>query len=882
MNERRPSKASSQDASEPVSSPDQPSSPDGQVARGEQARGEHKEGRGPLATLRNIVRRDASKRSKKYSLPPKIQSNPRSVTTDASPAQPDHPESLWSGRLKPGEEVGRGAMGFVLRATDTKLRRDLALKVSPAPREQLSRDQLARFIEEAQVTAQLEHPNVVPVHDIGVDPEGRVYFTMKLIRGQSLEAILDLRRAGDAETLAEFGLRRLLDVFLQACQAVEYAHARGVVHRDLKPANVMVGDFGEVLVMDWGVAKLMDRADRPSTIPPPPGALGAARAGRDGESGLLRPPTNPPVSDVTSVRAGKKGLETQLGTVIGTPAYMAPEQASGSPVDGRADLYALGVILYEILCGEVPFNDDDPTVILSQLLSQAPRPPSSINPSAPLALESLALRLLAKSPSERTLSVRQIRAHVQDYIEGFGRDYERESILRSVVWVGGALGLIAFLVWYLTGQTIGAVLVLAPPAVFNAFGWFLLVLSARYPLWAAYVALSHRGEHDRYRPPSEEELFVSGYSAHRTFAASFAPIFQLTFVVELITVGVAQARRGASVGVVEHVLTSLRAGWANALISIFVFLFAYLMLLAAEVRYARRIDRFTLFVGRASWESTWPSFLIFVLLLSIGATGFLDWALAPEAMHVRHFLQERVFSLGLRAFEVVKTLVFQGTFLIGLVGATLLVSFPFAEVLASLRLPFAAADEASVRSRQQYFLRSVAFFRLARASWLYGGAMISCLTAITILTEEARRPIAAQVLFISGPWLIGFAAFWWTRGYLLSFLANAPAVERMLEESEAEARREQAMANHAQVSSAPFQRKLAELAVPLVCVIAYLVWTGSAVDERAIRDLVLPVSTKGWLLILPYALMVPVLLGRDQVLAWLLRRRTAASAIGAF
>src|SRR5262249_55565446 len=151
--------------------------------------------------------------------------------------------------IRPGEEVGRGATAVILRGTDIKLRRELALKVTSSPRDELPTALLARFVEEAQITAQLEHPNVVPIHDIGIDPEGRAYFSMKLVRGESLDAILARRKEGDAATLSEFGLRRLLDVFLQVCQAVEYAHVRGVIHRDLKPANIMVGDFGEVLVM---------------------------------------------------------------------------------------------------------------------------------------------------------------------------------------------------------------------------------------------------------------------------------------------------------------------------------------------------------------------------------------------------------------------------------------------------------------------------------------------------------------------------------------------------------------------------------------------------------------------------------------------------------
>ncbi|HEX7671854.1 MAG TPA: serine/threonine-protein kinase, partial [Polyangiaceae bacterium] len=585
----------------------------------------------------------------------------QAVTTD--PSVPSGPppvgssEPLWSGRLRPGEEVGRGAMGYVIRGTDTKLRRDLALKVSPLPRDQLSREQLARFVEEAQVTAQLEHPNVVPVHDIGVDPEGRVYFSMKLIRGQSLEAIFDERRAGDGETRSEFGLRRLLDVFLQVCQGVEYAHARGVIHRDLKPANIMVGDYGEVLVMDWGVAKLMDRIEPPRT----------PREGSGSATATARPSTKPPVggasepkvdvsppvrdshfpaarSDVTSVRAGKEGLATQFGTVIGTPAYMSPEQAQGLGVDEKTDIYALGVILYEMLCGTVPFEHDDPVVILGRLCTEPPLPPSQINPATPLPLESLVLRMLAKTPAQRSLTMGQIRGHVQDYIEGVGRDYRPESLGTNVVWFGGAVAAFAFLVWYLTGQSIAVVLALAPPAVFNALGWFLLVLSARYPLWAAYVAFSQsRAEHDRFRDPTTEELFVSGYMAHRTFAATLAPVFQLIFVVELVSIAVKQGTENAvgSGVLVEQMMERLRAGWANALISILVFLFTYLMFLSAEVRFARRTDRYVLFVERPAWESTWPFFLIFILLLSITATGLMDWVVAKQSFDPLGFFWER-------------------------------------------------------------------------------------------------------------------------------------------------------------------------------------------------------------------------------------------------
>src|SRR3982750_3625782 len=214
-------------------------------------------------------------------------------------------EELWGGRIQVRGEVGRGAMGQVLLGFDTKLRREMALKVTHLPRGELPRQLLARFVEEAQVNAQLEHPNIVPVHDLGLDPSGRAYFSMKLVRGRSLEDILTLRLNGDEATLAEFGLRRLLDVFLQVCLAMEYAHARGVIHRDLKPANVMIGDFGEVAVMDWGVAKLKEIAAGVSTK-----AEALVSEHEFADSGPVSTP-----GPVTSVRAEMKAWQTHDGAV---------------------------------------------------------------------------------------------------------------------------------------------------------------------------------------------------------------------------------------------------------------------------------------------------------------------------------------------------------------------------------------------------------------------------------------------------------------------------------------------------------------------------------------------------------------------------------------
>src|SRR5262249_15507409 len=154
--------------------------------------------------------------------------------------------------------------------------------------------------------------------------------------------------------------------------------------------------------------------------------------------------------------------------------------------DERTDVYALGVILYEILCGDVPFDDEEPVGVITRVLTETPPPPSLKNPSAPRALEALALRLLEKKP-ERRITIPQIRAHVQNYIEGIGVDYRPATFAASLLWIGTAVVLFAFLVWYLTGRSIASVLALGPPAVLNAVGWFVLVIALGYPLWGEYL-----------------------------------------------------------------------------------------------------------------------------------------------------------------------------------------------------------------------------------------------------------------------------------------------------------------------------------------------------------------------------------------------------------
>ena len=227
-------------------------------------------------------------------------------------------------------EIARGGMGVVLKGRDPDLGRDLAVKVLLETHKE-NPDLVRRFVEEAQIGGQLQHPGVVPVYELGTFGDGRPYFTMKLVKGRTLAELLSERKS-PAEDLPRF-----LAIFEQICQTMAYAHARDVIHRDLKPSNVMVGSFGEVQVMDWGLAKVLSRG----------GVVDDAAAGKTRRT---RPSSPRPGSATDSDLS-------QAGSVLGTPAYMAPEQARGEidSVDERADVFALGSILCEILTGQPAF-----------------------------------------------------------------------------------------------------------------------------------------------------------------------------------------------------------------------------------------------------------------------------------------------------------------------------------------------------------------------------------------------------------------------------------------------------------------------------------------------------------------------------------------------
>ncbi|NBV25663.1 MAG: serine/threonine protein kinase, partial [Proteobacteria bacterium] len=222
---------------------------------------------------------------------------------------------------RPGREIARGGMGAVLDARDQKLGRSVAMKVML--RRNAPEEEQQRFLQEARVLGQLAHPNIVPVHDVGTDEQGRLFYTMKLVVGVTLHDVIGKLKAGDQETLAKYPLNALLTIFQKVCDAVAFAHSRGIIHRDLKPQNIMVGEFGEVLVMDWGLAKL---------LPGSPAAEEAAKTlplrgqlGQTGPTGTL--PLNAPAAEeqVTLISG-----EDQATLAAGAGNASAPKLAFGA------------------------------------------------------------------------------------------------------------------------------------------------------------------------------------------------------------------------------------------------------------------------------------------------------------------------------------------------------------------------------------------------------------------------------------------------------------------------------------------------------------------------------------------------------------------------
>ena len=291
-----------------------------------------------------------------------------------------------------GGMIAKGGMGVILSAKDLNIRRTVAMKLMLDPK-QADEGKVLRFIEEAQVTGQLEHPSIVPVYELGVDADDNVFYTMKFVQGVTLKAILKGIRDGDTATIARYPLGHLLTISLKACDAMAFVHSKGVVHRDLKPENIMVGDFGEVLVMDWGLAKVLAAGRREGEARHSQersegdgGAKVLGGAGRD-RSDLSDQSDQSDLAGgagaaISSVRADTGDVQmTMDGQVLGTPAFMAPEQAEGKidQIDARTDVYALGAVFYNILTLHPPVEGSTKYQILMKVARGEITPPSALN-----------------------------------------------------------------------------------------------------------------------------------------------------------------------------------------------------------------------------------------------------------------------------------------------------------------------------------------------------------------------------------------------------------------------------------------------------------------------------------------------------------------------
>ena len=335
-------------------------------------------------------------------------------------------------RYKLEGEIARGGMGAIVKVWDGDLRRHLAMKVvlgrtgaadkgaTPAVDERT----LGRFLEEAQVTGQLDHPGVVPVHELGLDDQGRVYFTMRLVKGRDLKTILELVREGQED----WNPTRALGVLLKACEALAYAHSKGVVHRDLKPANVMVGRFGEVYVMDWGLARVMGRPDRKDIRLKVPATTSLASLETLRKDAAHETPDSP--------------LITMDGDVVGTPAYMPPEQARGEveAIGPRADVYSMGAILYELLAGRMPYVPPgaklSPRTILAAVIAGPPQSVHALRPGVPAELEAICEKAMAREPAARYADVLELAEDLRAYIEGrVVRAHRTGAVVELRKWV---------------------------------------------------------------------------------------------------------------------------------------------------------------------------------------------------------------------------------------------------------------------------------------------------------------------------------------------------------------------------------------------------------------------------------------------------------------